>query len=142
MIDPYQIAESRVLGADCILLIVAALQPAQLKELAAYAQAIAIDVLVEVHNREELDLALELDTELIGINNRDLHSFDTSLDTTLELARHIPDERLIITESGIHVAADVARMIDNNIYGFLVGESLMRAPSPGAKLAELFASYG
>ncbi|MCG8413459.1 MAG: indole-3-glycerol phosphate synthase TrpC [Pseudomonadales bacterium] len=142
IIDPYQIAESRVLGADCILLIVAALQHSQLIELAAYANEISIDILVEVHNRDELEKALQLDTDLIGINNRDLHSFETSLDTTLELAKHIPDSKSIITESGIHNPADVSLMIDNGIFGFLVGESFMRADQPGEKLEELFAQYG
>lgn len=139
MIDPYQIVQSRVLGADCILLIVAALQDSQLKELAACANEISIDILVEVHNREELDRALELDTKLVGINNRDLHSFTTSLETTLELAKHIPDDRMVITESGINSADDVRLMIENGIYGFLVGESLMRDPQPGQKLKQLFA---
>ncbi len=138
MIEPYQIAESRVLGADCILLIVAALEDAQLNELAAYANEIAIDVLVEVHNREELDRALELNTKLIGINNRDLHSFTTSLDTTLALAKHIPDDKVVITESGINTTDDVNLMIDNGIYGFLIGESLMRDSRPGQKLQQLF----
>lgn len=142
MIDPYQIAESRVLGADCILLIVAALQHSQLKELAAYAKEISIDILVEVHNRDELELALELDTELIGVNNRNLHTFETSLDASLELAKLAPAGRLIITESGIHTTEDVKLMMDNNIYGFLVGESFMRAPRPGAMLEELFAGHG
>lgn len=142
MIDPYQIAESRVLGADCILLIVAALQHSQLIELAAYANEISIDILVEVHNRDELDRALQLDTDLIGINNRDLHTFETSLDTTLELAKLIPDGKSIITESGIHNPADVSLMIDNGIFGFLVGESFMRANQPGEKLQELFAQHG
>jgi len=142
MIDPYQIAESRVLGADCILLIVAALQHSQLKELAAYAKEISIDILVEVHNRDELELALELDTELIGVNSRNLHSFETSLDTSLELAKLAPAGRLIITESGIHTTEDVKLMMDNNIFGFLVGESFMRAPRPGAMLEELFAGHG
>lgn len=138
MIDPYQIAQSRLLGADCILLIVAALDQTQLVELATYANEISIDVLVEVHNREELDRALELNTDLIGINNRDLHSFDTNLQTTIELAKHIPDHKVVITESGIHSADDVQLMLDNDIYGFLVGESMMRAKNPGEKLQELF----
>lgn len=138
MIDPYQIAESRALGADCILLIVAALAPAQLHELADYARDVSLDVLVEVHNRAELELALELETDLLGINNRDLHSFTTSLNTTLDLAKHIPEDKLIITESGIHEKADVELMHANDIYGFLVGESFMRAKHPGEKLQELF----
>ncbi|MCH1598949.1 MAG: indole-3-glycerol phosphate synthase TrpC [Pseudomonadales bacterium] len=140
MIDPYQITESRALGADCILLIVAALTPSQLHELADYAREISLDVLVEVHNHAELELALELETDLLGINNRDLHSFTTSLDTTLDLSKHIPAGKLIITESGIHEKADVELMHANNIYGFLVGESFMRAPQPGEKLQELFST--
>lgn len=139
MIDPYQIAESRVLGADCVLLIVAALQNSQLMELAAYANDISIDILVEVHNHQELEQALAIDTPLVGINNRDLHSFTTDLNTTLELAKHIPDDKIVITESGINTSRDVKLMLDNGIYGFLVGESLMRAPEPGKKLQELFA---
>lgn len=137
MIDAYQIAESRALGADCILLIVAALEPAQLVELAAYADEIGIDVLVEVHNRAELDQALQLGTDLIGVNNRNLHSFETSLQTTLDLAAYVPEDKVLITESGIHTRADVITMTDAGIYGFLVGESFMRASSPGAKLKEL-----
>ena len=133
MIDPYQIAESRVLGADCVLLIVAALEQSQLEELAAYANEISIDILVEVHNQAELERALNLNTDLIGINNRDLHSFETNLDITLELAKNIPADKVVITESGIHTAADVQLMLDNDIYGFLVGESFMRAPQPGVK---------
>ena len=142
VIDPYQIAEARVLGADCILLIVAALQHSQLNELAAYANEISIDILVEVHNHDELERALEIDTDLIGINNRDLHTFNTSLETTIELAKHIPENKMIITESGIHNADDVKRMLDNDIFGFLVGESMMRAEQPGRKLRELFAEHG
>ncbi|GJM14475.1 MAG: indole-3-glycerol phosphate synthase [Pseudohongiella sp.] len=137
MVDSYQIAESRALGADCVLLIVAALDPALLAELANQAQEIGLDSLVEVHNRAELELALQLGVTMVGINNRDLHSFETSLDVTLELAKSIPDETLIVTESGIHTRADVEMMLDHGIYGFLVGESFMRAPSPGAKLREL-----
>ena len=141
MIDPYQIAESRVLGADCVLLIVAALEQSQLAELAAYANEISIDVLVEVHNQSELERALDLDIELVGINNRDLHTFETSLNTTLELAKQIPADKLIVTESGIHSPEDVKLMLDNDIFGFLVGESFMRAPEPGVKLQELFGSH-
>lgn len=138
MIDPYQIAESKLLGADCILLIVAALQQSQLIELAAYAKDISIDVLVEIHNQEELDRAMEIDSDLIGINNRNLHTFETSLQTTLDLASGLPPEKLVITESGINSVADVKLMTDNGIFGFLVGESFMRAPDPGRKLKELF----
>jgi indole-3-glycerol phosphate synthase len=137
MIDTYQIAESKALGADCILLIVAALDPTLLDELADYANQIDIDVLVEVHNQNELEQALQLNTDLIGINNRNLHSFETSLQTTLDLAAQVPADKVLITESGIHSANDVNTMLDAGIYGFLVGESFMRAPSPGAKLKEL-----
>jgi indole-3-glycerol phosphate synthase len=140
MIDTYQIAESKALGADCILLIVAALENALLQELAAYANELAIDMLVEVHNQQELDQALELDTELIGVNNRNLHTFETNLQTTLDLASNIPAGKLIITESGINTVADVNAMMNNGIYGFLVGESFMRAANPGAKLKELMFS--
>lgn len=137
MIDAYQIAESKALGADCILLIVSALQPAQLKELADYANEIDIDVLVEVHNQRELEQALQLSTDLIGVNNRNLHSFETSLQTTLDLVAQVPKDKVLITESGIHTSGDVKTMTDAGVYGFLVGESFMRAPSPGAKLKEL-----
>ena len=141
VIGPYQIAESKVLGADCILLIVAALQHSQLAELAAYANEIAIDILVEVHNKEELERALELDTDIIGINNRNLHTFETSLRTTLELASSMPPEKLVVTESGINAVEDVKTMTDNGIFGFLVGESFMRAEKPGTRLKELFFSH-
>ena len=140
MVDPYQIAESRALGADCVLLIVAALDPSQLQELAAYAGELSLDVLVEVHNDAELKTALELDTDLIGINNRDLHTFTTSLQTSIDLAAELSDDRLLITESGINSLEDVALMHRNGIFGFLIGESLMRSKQPGAKLRELFPS--
>ena len=138
MIDPYQIDESRALGADCVLLIVAALDASQLRELAVYARELSLDVLVEVHNNAELEIALELDTDLIGINNRDLHTFTTSLQTSIDLAAGLSDHRLVITESGIHSPEDVALMHRNGIFGFLIGESLMRSEQPGAKLRELF----
>ena len=141
MIDPYQIAQSKALGADCILLIVAALQQSQFLELAAYANEIDIDILVEVHNRAELQRALEVEADLIGINNRDLHTFATSLQTTIDLAAEIPEDKLVITESGINTVDDVKTMIDNGVYGFLVGESFMRADQPGQKLEQLFADY-
>ena len=140
MIDPYQIAESKALGADCILLIVAALGQSQLQELAAFAKELAIDILVEVHDRQELDRALELNIELIGINNRNLHTFEINLQTTLDLASSIPADKLIITESGINTSADVLTMTNKGIYGFLVGEAFMRASSPGAKLKQLMFS--
>jgi indole-3-glycerol phosphate synthase len=138
MIDPWQVAESRAIGADCILLIVAALEPARMQELAASAREYGMDFLVEVHNRKELDQALLLDADLIGINNRDLHTFKTSLTVTYELLPHIPDGAAVITESGIHVREDVEEMLDHGVYGFLVGESFMRAQEPGEKLKELF----
>ncbi len=141
MIDPYQIYESRAMGADCILLIVAALGDAQLHDLAGLAAHLDMDVLVEVHKAEELERALPLHGTLLGINNRDLRSFEIRLETTIELLALIPKERLVITESGIHSAADVRFMREHNVHGFLVGEAFMRAPDPGAKLAELFAGH-
>ena len=138
MIDPYQIHESRALGADCILLIVAALAQSQMQELAAVTKQLGMDVLVEVHNQQELESALTLDIPLLGINNRDLHSFETSLQTTLDLKKLIPEDRLVITESGIHSHEDIQLMLDSDIYGFLVGEAFMRAEQPGAKMRELF----
>ncbi len=138
MIDPYQIHESRALGADCILLIVAALEDEQMLELANTATELGMDVLVETHNAQELERALSLDTKLIGINNRDLRTFETSLQTTLDLKQSIPDDCLVITESGIHTQEDVQLMLDNDIYTFLVGEAFMRADSPGKKMRELF----
>ncbi len=138
MIDPYQIHESRALGADCILLIVAALSDEKLLELAQITADLGMDVLVEVHNAEELERALILDTPLIGINNRNLKTFETCLQTTVDLKATIPSDRLIITESGIHTQEDVQLMLDNEIYSFLVGEAFMRATSPGTKMRELF----
>ena len=137
MIDPYQIAESRLAGADCILLIVAALTDSELAELAACAAEQNLDVLVEVHDREELERALRLDCELIGINNRDLRNFHTSLDTTLDLLPHVPADRLLITESGIGGPGDMRMMMDRGVYGFLIGETFMRAPEPGAELRNM-----
>lgn len=138
MIDPYQIHESRALGADCILLIVAALEDEQMHELAETATNLGMDILVETHNAEELTRALTLDTKLIGINNRNLKTFETSLQTTLDLKQGIPDDCLVITESGIHTRDDVKLMLDNEIYTFLVGEAFMRAEYPGKKMRELF----
>ena len=138
MIDPYQIYEARALGADCILLIVAALGDSQMQELSDVATKLGMDVLVESHDAEELQRALTLDTKLIGINNRNLRTFETSLQTTLNLKAMIPADRIVITESGIHSQDDVQLMLDNNVYAFLVGESFMRADSPGQKMRELF----
>ena len=141
MVDPYQIAEAKALGADCVLLIVAALSSAQLGELAAYARSVNIDVLVEVHDEAELETALATGFDLIGINNRNLHTFETSLDTTYRLARLTPPGKLLVTESGINTAEDVRQMIEHGIYGFLIGETFMRAAHPGDKLRELFAAH-
>jgi indole-3-glycerol phosphate synthase len=139
-VDPYQVVEARAIGADAVLLIVAALADEQMRELMHTAIEVGVDVLVEVHDRAELERALELPTPLIGINNRDLHSFDTRLATTLDLLPYIPGDRLVVTESGIHTAADVALMRDANVLAFLVGEAFMRAEEPGEKLRELFFS--
>jgi len=138
MIDPYQVYEARVLGADCILLIVAALEDHTMKQLAKTAADLGLDVLVEVHDRAELQRALQLDTPLIGINNRNLHSFETRLETSLDLLADIPADRLVVTESGIHTRDDVARLRAGGINAFLVGEAFMRAADPGAELARLF----
>ena len=139
-VDAYQVVEARVLGADCVLLIAAAFceQPALMGELAALAAGIGLDVLIEVHDAAELDLALAVPGRLIGINNRDLHTIETSRDTTYGLLARIPADRIVVTESGIGSAADVAAMRAHGVRAFLVGESLMRAPDPGARLRELF----
>jgi len=138
MIDPYQVVEARAMGADCILLIVAALDPVLMQELEAQAHALDMAVLVEVHDADELDRALRLRTPLVGINNRNLRTFETRLGTTLELLRRIPDDRLVVTESGILSPDDVALMRGNGVHAFLVGEAFMRAPDPGVELARLF----
>ena len=139
MIDPYQVVEARALGADCILLIVAALDLATMQALEAQAEALGLAVLVEVHDPAELEAALRLRTPLLGINNRNLRTFETRLETTLDLLGAIPAGRLVITESGILTSADVARMRAGNVHAFLVGEAFMRAPDPGAELSHLFA---
>ena len=139
IVDPYQVYEARAIGADCILLIVACLEDEQMQDLAELAQDLGMDVLVESHDAEELERALTLSTPLIGINNRNLHTFDLTLQTTFDLLQKIPQDRLVITESGIHTPADVALMREQNVNAFLVGESFMRAEQPGVKLAELFA---
>lgn len=139
VIDPYQVYEARTWGADCILLIVAALDDGQMAELEACAAEVGLDVLVEVHDGEELDRALRLATPLVGINNRNLRTFDVSLETTLALLDEIPSDRLVVTESGILEPADVARMRNAGVGAFLVGEAFMRAPDPGIELARLFA---
>ena len=137
-IDAWQVWEARALGADCILLIVAALGDAQLNDLAALAVHLGMDVLVEVHDAAELERAAHLEPLLLGINNRDLRTFETTLDTTLDLLDRIPPGRTVITESGIHTRADIARMRSAGVHGFLVGEAFMRAEHPGEKLRELF----
>jgi indole-3-glycerol phosphate synthase len=139
IIDPYQVYEARAIGADCILLIVAALGDAQLKELANLATHLGMDVLVEVHDAEELERSLLLNLPLVGINNRDLRTFETTLDTTLSLLPHIPKDRIVVTESGIHTPADVKEMQAHHVNAFLVGEAFMKAEQPGEKLRELFA---
>jgi len=138
IIDAYQVHEARALGADCILLIVAALDDAALVELSALAQALGMDVLVEVHDADELDRALATPARLIGINNRNLRTFDTRLETTLDLRARVPADRLLVTESGIHTRADVARLRAAGVHAFLVGEAFMRAGDPGAELRRLF----
>jgi indole-3-glycerol phosphate synthase len=138
MIDAYQIYESRAMGADCILLIAACLDDARLAELEAVARSLDLAVLVEVHDRPELERALKLKTALVGINNRNLHNFEVSLDTTLGLRQDVPAGRLPITESGILAKDDVKRMREAGVHAFLVGEAFMRAPEPGLALAELF----
>ena len=139
MIDPYQVYEARAMGADCILLIVAALDLPRMRELERIAHDLGMAVLVEVHDGDELGLALQLDTPLLGINNRNLRTFDVTLDTTLGLLSRIPSQRIVVTESGIFTPQDVARMRDNGVHAFLVGEAFMRAPEPGLELARVFA---
>ncbi len=139
-IDAYQIVEARAIDADAILLIAAALSRPQLEELQATAVEVGLDVLVEVHNRAELDQALEANAMLIGVNNRNLRTFETDLNTTLELKQHLPDDRLLVTESGIHRIEDVKMMRDNGVHAFLVGEALMRDGRPAERYQELFGS--
>ncbi|MDN2718073.1 MULTISPECIES: indole-3-glycerol phosphate synthase TrpC [unclassified Janthinobacterium] len=138
MVDMYQIYEARAMGADCILLIVAALDHGLMAEMEACAHELGMGVLIESHDGDELTAALKLKSALIGINNRNLRTFETSLDTTIKLLPRIPQDKLIITESGIHDTADVQRMRDAHIHSFLVGEAFMRAPDPGVELERLF----
>ena len=139
MVDAYQVDEARSWGADCILLIAACLDDAQMADLEAQALALGMAVLVEVHDGDELERALRLKTPLLGINNRNLRTFEVSLDTTLGMLADVPADRLLVTESGILGRADVQRMRDHGVFAFLVGEAFMRAADPGAALAELFA---
>jgi len=139
IVDPYQVYEARVIDADCILLIVACLEDAQMRELNDLAHELGMDVLIEVHDGEELERALALPGRMVGINNRNLRTFDVSLQTTLDLLAGIPGGRLVVTESGIHGPGDVQLMRDHQVNAFLVGEAFMRADEPGERLAELFA---
>ena len=138
MVDPYQIYESRAVGADCVLLIAACLEDAQMAELEAIARSLDMAVLVEVHDAAELERALELKTPLLGINNRNLRTFEVTLQTTLDLLQRVPGDRLVITESGIQSKDDVRKMREAGVHAFLVGEAFMRADDPGSALAELF----
>ena len=138
IVAPYQVFEARALGADCILLIAASLEDKVMCELNDLSHELGMDVLIEVHNQEELDRTLKLDNRLLGINNRNLHTFEVSLDTTYALLEQIPDDRLVVTESGIHSQGDIAAMFDHDVAAFLVGEACMRAEDPGAELATLF----
>jgi len=138
IIDPYQVYEARAMGADCILLIVSALGDAMMNELLALAHHLDMDVLMEVHDQEEMERALLSGAKLIGVNNRSLRTFEVSLDVTLNMLNMLPDDRLLVTESGIHTPADVKLMRDHKVNAFLVGEAFMRADDPGVKLAELF----
>lgn len=138
IVDPYQIYEARAMGADCILLIVSALNEEQLFQLHEVAITMGMDVLIEVHDAAELNTALKLDNPMVGINNRNLHSFDVSLDNTLKLLEQIPSDKIVITESGIHHREDVVVMRENNVNAFLVGEAFMRSDEPGERLRDLF----
>jgi indole-3-glycerol phosphate synthase len=138
MVDAYQVYEARAIGADCILLIAASLDDGLMAELEAQAHELGMAVLVEVHDGRELDRALRLKTPLLGINNRNLRTFEVTLDTTLGLLKHVPTDRLLVTESGILAKSDVKRMRDANVHAFLVGEAFMRAADPGQALADLF----
>jgi indole-3-glycerol phosphate synthase len=138
LVDPYQVYEARAMGADCILLIAACLDDAQMADFEAIARGLGMAVLVEVHDGAELDRALRLKTPLVGVNNRNLRTFEVSLDTTLALMPRLPADRLLVTESGILSAADVRKMREAGVHAFLVGEAFMRAPEPGEALAQLF----
>ncbi len=138
IVDPYQVYEARAIGADCILLIVAALADAQMMDLYALATELGMDALIEVHDKDELGRALRLNAPLIGINNRNLRTFETSLQTTIELLPDVPEEVLLVTESSIHTQADVKLMREHGVHAFLVGEAFMRADDPGSELKKLF----
>ncbi len=138
MVDPYQIIEARAIGADCVLLIMSVLSDAQVGELSSLSAELGMDVLYEVHDREELDRCLAFDPILVGINNRNLRTFETRLQTTIDLLTSIPNDKIVVTESGILTESDVAMMTDQQVYAFLVGEAFMRQPDPGAALQQLF----
>lgn len=138
IIDPYQVYEARAIGADCILLIVSALGDAQLQDLAGLATYLGMDTLIEVHNQEELERALRLNSRLIGINNRNLHTFTTRLETTLELLKWIPKKYIVVSESGIHASKDITLLSAAGVRTFLIGEAFMKAPEPGIAMADLF----
>jgi indole-3-glycerol phosphate synthase len=138
IIDEYQIYEARAMDADCILLIVSALSEEQLNQLHDVARSLGMDVLIEVHDEAELDIALKLDNPMVGINNRNLHSFEVTLENTYQLLSKIPDNKIVITESGIHSPEDVAAMRQHHVNAFLVGEAFMRSEDPGERLAEMF----
>lgn len=140
IIDPYQVFEARAIGADCILLIVSCLEERQMKELNNLALRLGMDVLIEVHGGDELEQALSLDNQLLGINNRNLHTFEVDLANTFDLLKFIPKDKIVITESAIRTKDDVAAMRAKDVHGFLVGEAFMRADDPGSKLQELFFS--
>ncbi len=138
IVDAYQVYEARLIGADCILLIAACLDDARMRELSDLARRLGMDVLIEVHDAQELERALRVPNRLVGINNRNLRTFEVSLQTTLDLCERIPDDRLVVTESGILAPADVQLMREHGVHAFLVGEAFMRAADPGRRLAELF----
>jgi indole-3-glycerol phosphate synthase len=138
IVDPYQVLEARAMGADCILLIAAALQPAQMSDLEAFAHSLGLAVLVEVHDQDELMQALTLKTPLIGVNNRNLRTFETSIETTIGMLEMVPDDRIVVTESGILCRTDVERLRAMDVQTFLVGEAFMRADDPGTELARMF----
>ena len=138
IVDAYQILEARAMGADCILLIAAALQPLQMRDLEAYAHSLGLAVLVEVHDRDELEQSLTLKTPLIGVNNRNLRTFETSIETTIGMLDMVPEDRIVVTESGILSRVDVDRLRAMDVQTFLVGEAFMRAEDPGTELARMF----
>ena len=140
IIDPYQVIEARVMGADCILLIVSALDDKQLGVLYEQASGLGMDVLVEVHDEQEMQRALKLDLPMVGVNNRNLRTFETSLDTTLKMLHMVPENCFVVTESGIHTRQDVQFMRDHQVNAFLVGEAFMRSEDPGQALSDIFSS--